>query len=95
MKKIKDQVEAEPAGAYTGESSTSNAQPLTTTAAEGAPIEEVQAGLVPPEAHASSSDRPESAHYAEGGSLAKALKEEEEEKKKKQIEVPEPVTPTS
>lgn len=68
MEAIKAQVEAEPPAEWNGS--------MTTTAPQGASIEEVRAGLAP----ASPSPPRESMEYAEGGSLAKALKEEEAKK---------------
>lgn len=84
MQKLKEKVAAEPAGTFEG---------ATTTAPEGASIEEVHAGMRPaqpstssaaagPSTAAASNAEAESSHYAAGGSLAKALKEEEEAKKR-------------
>ena len=66
MQALRDSVAADAPGEYDG--------PLTTTAPEGATIEEVRTGIVPA-SEARESDGP--ATYAEGGSLARALKEEE------------------
>ena len=71
MEAIKAQVEAD-APAEWHES-------MTTTAPEGASIEEVRAGLAPA---ASPTSGRSSMEYAEGGSLAKALKEEGDKKGK-------------
>ena len=70
MAYIKAQVEADPPAEWEG--------PLTTTAPEGATIEEVRAGLAPA---VSASPARGSIDYAEGGSLAKALRNEEAKKK--------------
>ena len=66
MSAIKAQVEKDPAAEYNG--------PMTTLAPEGAPIEDVQASLEPAQ---NVTSRPGEAHYAEGGSLAKSIKEQE------------------
>ena len=68
---IKAQVESEPPAEWHG--------PMTTTAPEGASIEEVRASLAPA---TSVVPARASMEYAEGGSLAKALKEEEQQHKK-------------
>ena len=65
MAAIKAKVESDPAAEYHG--------PMTTLAPEGAPIEDVQASL---EAAQSVTPQTGQAQYAEGGSLAKSLKEE-------------------
>ena len=65
MAAIKAQVEADAPGEYHGA--------LTTTAPEGASIEDVKAGIKPAgEVH----DGASPAGYAEGGSLARAIEEE-------------------
>ena len=62
MDEIRKEVEADTPSQYLG--------PTTTTAPEGAPIEDVRAGLLPVE-EVRDGDNP--AGYAEGGSLAKAI----------------------
>ena len=57
----------------------SSSSPPTTTAPEGAPIEEVRAGI------SQHDDVPQgNAPYAEGGSLAKELAKEKEEREQKE-----------
>ena len=73
MEAIKAQVEADPPAEWN--------ERMTTIAPEGAPIEEVREGLI---GAASITPSRGSMEYAEGGSLAKALKEDEERKKQEQ-----------
>ena len=68
MAAIKAQVEADPPAEWS--------EHMTTTAPEGASIEEVREGLAP--ATSTALVTRNSMEYAEGGSLAKAMKEEEE-----------------
>lgn len=64
----------------------SSSSPPTTTAAEGAPIEEVKAGMQDEVAEGS-------APYAEGGSLGKELaKEKEEQEQQAKVKVDESKT---
>ena len=72
MAAIKAQVEADPPAEWN--------EPMTTTAPEGASIEEVREGLAPA---TSTALVRRSMEYAEGGSLAMALKEEEKKGSKK------------
>ena len=73
MAAIKAQVESDPPVAeYEG--------PMTTLAPEGAPISEVQESLEAAQSPAAAALMTGGAGYAEGGSLAKALKEEERER---------------
>ena len=66
MEGLRAQVQAEAPGEYHG--------PMTTTAPEGASLEEVRDGIHPAN---SVPDGQGPATYAEGGSLARAMKEEE------------------
>lgn len=64
---------------------SSSSSPPTTTAPEGAPMEEVKAGMQPHH-HPDHKLEEGNAPYAEGGSLAKALAKEKEEKEAKEKE---------
>ena len=68
MEQIRKQVEADAPGEYRGQ--------MTTTAPEGADIDEVRAGILPAD-EVRDGDGP--ATYAESGSLAQAMREEKGE----------------
>ena len=73
MEAIKAQVEADAPMEWD--------EAMTTTAPEGAPIEEVRRGL----GRAASSQEPATMGYAQGGSLARAMQEDERKKEEQEM----------
>lgn len=73
------QSDSTPSASTADHPTTDTSPPLTTTAPDGAPLEEVQAGMHHHLDDGDDAQKEESAPYAEGGSLAKELKREQEE----------------